>query len=67
MGGIKTSIQIEITTKTPFELKPKTDALKELSNLDVETLKKLVELSRSEVAIENLKSNFDMIKGFLGI
>lgn len=81
MASIKTTIQIEITTKTPFEVRPKTEALKELSNQDNQTLRSvlellkldkeafsnLMELSKSSVAVENLKSNFDMIKGFLGI
>ena len=65
MGGIKTKIKLEITTGNPFELKPKTDALIELSKLDNDVLLKLAELSRSPKAITQLKNNFSIIKGFL--
>lgn len=65
MGGINTKIELEITTNTPFELKPKTDALIQLSKLDNDVLLKLAELSRSPKAITQLKTNFSMIKGFL--
>lgn len=65
MGSIKTTIQIDIATSTPFEIRPKTNALKELSTLDNDVLEKLVELSKSKKAIEQLKTNFPMIKGFL--
>lgn len=66
MASIKTTIQIEVTTNTPFEVKPKTEALKVLSKLDNDVLQKLTELSKSPKAIEQLKNNFGMIKGFLG-
>lgn len=66
MGSIKTKIEIEVTTNTPFELKPKTEALIELSKLDNEVLSKLAELVKSPKAITQLKTNFSMIKGFLG-
>jgi hypothetical protein len=66
MGSVKTTIQIELSTKTIFEVKPKVEALKELSKLDNEALNKLVELSKIPVAVDNLKNNFEMIKGFLG-
>lgn len=65
MGSVKQTIQIDIVIKTPFELKPKEKALKELAKLDADVLTKLVELSKSPVAITQLKTNFDMIKGFL--
>jgi hypothetical protein len=65
MGGINTKIELQINTNTPFELKPKTDALIELSKLDNDVLLKLAELSRSPKAIMQLKTNFSMIKGFL--
>lgn len=65
MGSIKQTIQLDVIAKTPFELKPKTTALKELAKLDSDVLTKLVELSKSPVAITQLKTNFDMIKGFL--
>lgn len=65
MGSIKQTIQLDVIAKTPFELKPKTTALKELAKLDADVLTKLVELSKSPVAITQLKTNFDMIKGFL--
>jgi hypothetical protein len=61
-------IEIKVETKinTPFELKPKTEALKALANLDLDVLQKLAELSKSPNAISQLKNNFGMIKGFLG-
>lgn len=65
MGSIKTKIEIDIITSTPFELKPKTDALVQLSTLDLDVLLKLAELSKSQNAITQLKTNFPMIKGFL--
>ena len=65
MGSIKQTIQLDVIAKTPFELKPKATALKELAKLDADVLTKLMELSKSPVAITQLKTNFDMIKGFL--
>jgi hypothetical protein len=65
MASIST-IEIEITTNTPFELKPKTESLKSLAKLDLDVLQKLSELSKSPKAISQLKNNFGMIKGFLG-
>ena len=65
MGSVKQSIQIEVVAKTPFELKPKTSAIKELTKLDAEVLIKLAELSKNKSAITQLKTNFEMIKGFL--
>lgn len=67
MGSIKQTIQLDVIAKTPFELKPKVTALKELGKLDSDVLTKLVELSKSPVAIIQLKTNFDMIKGFLTV
>jgi hypothetical protein len=63
--AIKTTIQIEITSNNPFEAKPKMEHLKTLSKLDNDALAKLVELSKSNRAIEMLKSNFGMIQSFL--
>jgi hypothetical protein len=65
MASIST-IEIEITINTPFEIKPKTDALTALAKLDLDVLQKLSELSKSPKAISQLKNNFGMIKGFLG-
>jgi hypothetical protein len=65
MGGIKTQIQIEIKTINPFDIKAKTKALTDLAELDNDVLSKLAELSKSPKAIEQLKTNFPMIKGFL--
>lgn len=64
--GVKTTIQIDINTSTPFEIRPKTNALKELSKLDNDVLEKLAKLSKSKKAVEQLKTNFPMIEGFLG-
>ena len=50
MGSVKQSIQIEVVAKTPFELKPKTSAIKELAKLDAEVLTKLAELSKNKSA-----------------
>lgn len=66
MGSVKNTIAIEVEINTPFELKPKTEALTELSKLDNDVLQKLAELSKSPKAINQLKTNFGMIKGFLG-
>lgn len=65
MGSIKTKIEIEVTTNTPFELKPKTEALISLSKLENDVLSKLAELAKNPKAIAQLKANFSMIKGFL--
>lgn len=65
MGGIKTSVTIEIKTINPFEIKAKTNALAQLAQLDTDVLSKLAELSKSPQAITQLKTNFPMIKGFL--
>ena len=65
MAGVS-KIEIEITTNTPFETKPKTEALTALAKLDLDVLQKLSELSKSPTAIFQLKNNFGMIKGFLG-
>jgi hypothetical protein len=63
--AIKTTIQIELVTNNPFETKPKMEHLKTLSKLDNDALAKLVELSKSNKAIEMLKQNFGMIQSFL--
>jgi hypothetical protein len=60
------TINIETEVNTPFELKPKTEALTALAKLDLDVLQKLSELSKSPKAISQLKNNFGMIKGFLG-
>lgn len=65
MGGVNTTIEIEIKTVNPFEIKSKTTAIKDLAKLDNDVLSKLAELSKSPKAIEQLKTNFPMIKGFL--
>lgn len=65
MGGVNTTIQIEVTAVNPFEVKSKTTAIKDLAKLDNDVLSKLAELSKSPKAIEQLKTNFPMIKGFL--
>lgn len=63
MGGVK--IEIDIKAGNPFEIKAATNALKDLAKLDNDVLSKLSELSKSPKAIEQLKTNFPMIKGFL--
>ncbi|WP_268846578.1 hypothetical protein [Flavobacterium aestivum] len=65
MAGINNSTQIKVTGTNPFETKSKANALSQLSKLDVEVLTKLVELSKSPMAITHIKNNFPMIKGFL--
>jgi hypothetical protein len=65
MGGINTKIELVINTNTPFEVKPKANALIELSKLDNDVLLKLAELSRSPNAIDQLRKNFPMIQSFL--
>ncbi|WP_158728633.1 hypothetical protein [Flavobacterium sp. I-STPA6A] len=63
--AIISTIEVEIAINTPFEIKPKTEALKALAKLDLDVLQKLSELSKSPNAISQLKNNFGMIKGFL--
>jgi hypothetical protein len=65
MDGIKNTTQITITGSNPFETKSKASALSQLSKLDTDVLTKLVELSKSPMAITQIKTNFPMIKGFL--
>lgn len=65
MDSIKNSTQITVTGSNPFETKSRATALSQLSKLDTDVLTKLVELSKSSVAITQLKTNFPMIKGFL--
>ncbi|OXG00013.1 hypothetical protein BC749_108155 [Flavobacterium araucananum] len=65
MGSVKTTVEIDIKTINPFEVKAKTKALNELAQLDSEVLVKLAELSKSSKAIMQIKTNFPMIKGFL--
>ena len=63
MGGVK--IEIDIKAGNPFEIKAKTMALKDLAQLDNDVLLKLAELSKNANAVEQLKTNYPMIKGFL--
>ena len=65
MDGIKKTTQITVTGSNPFETKSKASALSQLSKLDTDVLTKLVELSKSPMAITQIKTNFQMIKGFL--
>lgn len=65
MAGVKTLIEIEIKSVNPFELKAKTNALTDLAQLDSDVLVKLAELAKSPKAVEQLRTNFPMIKGFL--
>jgi hypothetical protein len=65
MGGLKTPIEIILKSVNPFEIKAKTKALTDLAQLDVDVLTKLAELAKSPNAVEQLKTNFPMIKGFL--
>lgn len=67
MGSIKTTLQIDILTKTPFEIKPKLKALQDLATLDNDVLIKLAELSKSQKAIDTLKNPPTILKTFLGI
>jgi hypothetical protein len=64
--AIETQIQLTIKTENPFQAKAKMEHLKALSKLDNEALNKLAELSKSNKAVEQLKSNFGMIQSFLG-
>lgn len=65
MGSLNTPIQIEVKTANLFAKEAKTKALTDLAQLDNDVLLKLAELSKSPKAIEQLKTNFPMIKGFL--
>lgn len=65
MGSIKNTIQIDIISGNPFEAKSKMQSLKALAQLDTEALGKLAELGKNPSAVQQLKSKFEMIKGFL--
>ena len=65
MDGMKNTTQITVTGSNPFEAKAKASALSQLSKLDSDVLTKLVELSKSPMAITQIKTNFPIIKGFL--
>jgi hypothetical protein len=64
--AIETQIQFTIKTDNPFQVKAKLEHLKVLAKLDNEALQKIVELSKSNQAIAQLKNNFSMIQSFLG-
>ena len=67
MGSVKTTLQIDVLTKTPFEAKAKLEALKQLATMDVDVLTKLCELSKNTKAIEVFKNPPLIMKTFLGI
>ena len=62
---MKTQVIIEITTATPFEIKPKTIALQNLAKIETEVLEKLYNLSNNPKAINMFKNNFGFIEKFL--
>lgn len=64
--AIKTNIQLEIISNSPFEAKAKMEALKTLSSQDADILEKVAKLSKNPKAIAKLKSNFGMLEAFLG-
>jgi hypothetical protein len=64
--AIETLIKFTIKTDNPFQVKAKLEHLKILAKLDNEALQKIVELSKSNQAIAQLKNNFSMIQSFLG-
>jgi hypothetical protein len=64
--AIETVIQLTLKSGSPFEAKAKMEHLKAISRLDCEALNKLAELSKSNKAVDQLKSNFGMIQSFLG-
>jgi hypothetical protein len=63
--AVITQIQLTIKTENPFQAKAKMDYLKQLAELDTETLQKLAELSKSYNAVTQLKNNFPLIQSFL--
>lgn len=63
---VKTEIQIPIKSANPFEAKAKMEAIKTIAGLDIEAVEKLAELAKNPKAIAQLKSNFTMIKAFIG-
>lgn len=67
MASIKTTLQIDILTKTPFEIKPKLQALQQLATLDNDVLLKLAELSKNQKALDVFKNPPTILKTFLGI
>ncbi len=67
MASIKTTLQIDILTKTPFEIKPKLQALQQLATLENDVLLKLAELSKNQKALDVFKNPPMILKTFLGI
>lgn len=67
MGSVKTTLQIDVLTKTPFEAKAKLQALKQLATMDVDVLEKLAELSKNPKAIAVFRNPPLIAKSFLGL
>lgn len=67
MELMKTMLQIDVYTKSPFEARAKLEALKQLSSLDVDLLTKLSELSKNAKAVEIFKNPPLIAKSFLGL
>lgn len=61
-----TIITIEVTGNE-FQKKAKQKALQELSNLDVDVLEKVAELSKSPKAVQTLRNPPPLLKMALGI
>lgn len=59
-------IEIEIVSEDAFDFNIKKEALINIAKLDSDTLSKLSELSRNENAIKKLKSNWFLLKNFVG-
>lgn len=64
--AIKTQLQFTITTSSPFEARSKMEAIKTIAGLDTDAVEKLAELAKNPKAVNKLKSNFGMIKTFIG-
>lgn len=63
--AVETQIQLTIKTDNPFQAKAKMEYLKELAQLDNDSLQKLAELAKNGKAIAQLKSSFGLIQSFL--
>lgn len=62
--AIKTEVQVQIKSSSPFEATAKMEAIKKFAELDFETMDMLSQLATPK-GIAKLKSNFKMIKKFI--
>jgi hypothetical protein len=61
----KYHFQTEIKADNPFEYKEKIKAIEDIAKLDLDSLTKLSELSKSPKAIDKLKNSWLLIKSMV--